>query len=101
MIYDCTYQFIKGTLNAYPDGVEVSAATAKDTPVSMKLFDEEKANLAVELVASPAHGSVTLGNDGILTYYPEAGFTGTVTVTFTYNEGLGESDICTATITVE
>ena len=101
MIYDCTYQFIKGTLNAYPDGVEVSAATAKDTPVSMKLFDEEKANLAVELVASPAHGSVTLGNDGTLTYYPEAGFTGTVTVTFTYNEGLGESDICTATITVE
>ena len=36
-----------------------------------------------------------------LTYYPEAGFTGTVTMTFTYNEGLGESDICTATITVE
>ena len=43
----------------------------------------------------------TLGNDGTITYYPEAGFTGTVTLTFTYDEGLGESKVCTATITVE
>jgi len=101
MIYDYTYQFIKGTLNAYPDAVEVSAATSQNTPVSLKALDKSADNLTLDLVASPAHGSVTLSNDGTFTYYPEAGFTGTVTFTFTYNEGLGDSQICTATITVE
>ena len=101
MIYDYTYQFIKGTLNAYPEAVEVSAATSQNTPVSLKALDKSADNLTLDLVASPAHGSVTLSNDGTFTYYPEAGFTGTVTFTFTYNEGLGDSQICTATITVE
>ena len=100
-IYDYTYQFIKGTLNAYPAAVEVSATTTQDTPVSLKALENPAANLTLELVSSPVHGSVTLGNDGTITYYPEAGFTGTVTLTFTYDEGLGESDVCTATITVE
>ena len=101
MIYDYTYQFIKGTLNAYPDAVEVSATTAQDTPVSLKALDKPADNLTLDLVTSPANGSATLGNDGTITYYPEAGFTGTVTLTFTYDEGLGESKVCTATITVE
>ncbi len=99
-IYDYTYQFIKGTLDASPEAITVSTETAADTPVVLEVFENAAAHLTMDIVTSPDHGSVTLGNDGIFTYYPEAGFTGTVTFTFTYNEGLGDSEICTATITV-
>ena len=101
MLYDYTYQFIKGTLNACPEALNVTGTTTADTPLEIALFEEPGAHLTLALVDSPAAGSVTLGDDGVLTYYPEAGFTGTVTITFTYNEGIGDSKLCTATITVE
>ena len=100
-MYDYTYQFIKGTLNAYPPALEkVTVEAAADAPTEVVLFDKSAAHLTVALVSSPEHGSVTIGNDGKLVYYPEEGFSGTVTVTYTFNEGLGDSELCTVEIVV-
>ncbi len=101
VMYDYTYQFIKGTLNAYPAALEtVKVEAAADAPTSVVLFENPSAHLSVVLAGSPEHGSVTFGNDGVFTYYPEPGFSGTVTITYTFNEGLGDSEICTVEITV-
>ena len=101
VMYDYTYQFIKGTLNAYPAALEtVKVEAAADAPTSVTLFENPSAHLSVNLIGSPDHGSVTFGNDGVFTYYPEAGFSGTVTITYTFDEGLGESEVCTVEITV-
>lgn len=101
-IYDYTYQFIKGTLNANPQALEtVTAVGAKDTPLSAVLMENAPEMIEFELITAPAHGTVSLGNDGSFTYYPEKGFTGSVRFTYTYNVGLGESEICTVALTVE
>lgn len=100
-MYDYTYQFIKGTLNAHPAALEtVQVEASAEEPTSVVLLENASAHLSVSLVDSPEHGSVTIGDDGVLTYYPEAGFSGTVTVTYTFNEGLGDSEACTVEITV-
>lgn len=100
-LYDYTYQFIKGTLDAYPAALEtVKLEASADAPTEIVLFDKSAAHLSISLVSSPEHGSVTIGNDGKLIYFPEAGFSGTVTVTYTFNEGLGDSEPCTVEITV-
>ena len=93
-----------------PEPTPYPYADAPAKPV-IYLYPEEETDVTVQLdfngtltTTYPAYNggwTITAQPDGTLTYYPEAGFTGTVTVTFTYNEGLGDSKLCTATITVE
>ncbi len=100
-LYDYTYQFIKGTLNAYPEALEtVKVSGAKGEIVSGKVL-ENADGYSFDLTKQPTSGTVSIGNDGSFMYFPEKDFIGTVTFTYTYDAGLGESKPCTVEITIE
>lgn len=100
-IYDYTYQFIKGTLQAYPDSLEqISVTTTANTPVNGSIIEDAPGYFTFELYSSPEHGTVSVSSDGSFTYYPEEGFTGTVTFTYLYSEGLCDSEPCTVSVTI-
>ena len=102
LIYDYTYQFIKGTLDVYPDILEERTFnSAKGESFSGVIIEDAPGYVQFEISSMPASGTVSLANDGSFTYYPESGFTGTVTFTYIYSEGLCNSEPCTVTIVVE
>ena len=102
LIYDYTYQFIKGTLPTDPDALEkVTVKGEKNALISGKTMTDVPSGYIFDIVSMPESGTVSLANDGTFVFYPEKDFTGTVTFTYTFNSGFGESDICTAEITVE
>ncbi len=102
LIYDYTYQFIKGTLSVNPEALEdVSVKGGKNEPVFGQVMADVPSEYTFDMVTMPESGTVSLANDGTFTYFPEKDFTGKVTFTYTYNAGFGESEICTAEITVE
>ncbi len=102
LIYDYTYQFIKGTLNAYPEAKdEIKVNAQKNTVYTGSITENPPSHMVFELVGSPEHGSVSVHSDGTFTFYPEKDFTGTVTFEYVYDEGLLDSEPCTVTITVE
>ncbi len=102
LIYDYTYQFIKGTLSATPEALQtVSVKGGKNTLITGKVLDAVPSEYTFNAVSMPESGTVSLANDGTFTYFPEKDFAGKVTFTYTYNAGLGESEICTVEITVE
>lgn len=102
LIYDYTYQFIKGTLDVYPDAIdEVKCSTEKGTPISGSIIENAPGYMLFTLTSMPESGTVSLGNDGSFIYYPESDFTGTVSFTYTYSEGLCDSVPCTVTIEVK
>lgn len=101
-LYDYTYQFIKGTLDVYPDTLDELKLTAqKGTILSGTIWEDAPSYVAFELSSSPEQGTVSVSTDGTFTYYAPADFTGTVSFTYTYTEGLCDSEPCTVTITVE
>ena len=101
-IYDYTYQFIKGTLDGMPKALEAVTATgAKNSITEVQLTEDVSLISSFDILGSPAHGTASIADDGKLTFYPEKDFTGTVTITYTYNNGLGNSEPCTVEITVE
>ncbi len=102
-IYDYTYQFIKGTLDIYPDTVDtINCETAAGTEYHGKLGSGKTAPMSNYKVAlSPAHGTVTAEPDGSFTYYPDKGFTGTDSFEYQYTEGLDYSESCKVVITVK
>lgn len=102
LIYDYTYQFIKGTLDVYPDGIEeCNFNTTKGESVSGAIIEDAPGYVKFELCSMPESGTVSLASDGSFIYYPAADFTGTVSFTYTYSEGLCDSEPCTVTIVVE
>lgn len=100
-IYDYTYQFIKGTLDGMPKALEtVKAEGETNSIVTVQLTDDVSTIASFDVVSSPANGTVSIADNGELTYFPEKDFAGTVTITYTYNNGLGDSEPCTVEITV-
>lgn len=101
MQYDATYQFAKETLDITPDKRDDAKVTgAKDTVIKGDLNENDELSLFT-LDSAPEHGYVTFNSDGTFRYFPDKGFTGTDTFTYTYNNFLGESEACTVQITVE
>ncbi|MBQ1206378.1 MAG: DUF4855 domain-containing protein, partial [Clostridia bacterium] len=100
-LYDYTYQFIKGTLAANPEAFETVKVSGKANEVITGKVIEDAVDYKMDVVKSTEHGTLTIGNDGSFTYYPEKDFTGTVTFIYTYDAGLGASKPCTIEITVE
>lgn len=99
--YDVTYQYIKHTLDIYPDAKETATfEIAKDNILEGSLGEEGEFALYT-LTGFTANGSVSLSTDGTFRYYPKQGFTGTDSFTYTYNNYLGESETCTVEITVK
>ena len=62
--------------------------------------DPEGEEVTVLLVGDPSNGQVTLSPDGTFTYTPDADFNGQDAFTFKATCGEQESDVATATITV-
>lgn len=100
-LYDYTYQFIKGTLQAYPDALETVKVSGKANEIITGKITAADIDYVIGTVQSPEHGTLTLSSDGSFTYYPEKDFKGTVTFAYTYNAGLGESKPSMIEITIE
>jgi hypothetical protein len=99
--YEATYRFLKGTLDIYPD-VRATAKFETDGDTVLENTLNAEGDFAMfTLTGYASHGSVTLSTDGTFRYYPEKGFTGKDTFTYTYNNYLGESETCTVEITVK
>jgi len=99
--YDATYHFIKGDLDVTPDTREtVNITVSKDT-VALGTIGLEGEFALYTLTGAPANGQVALSTDGSFAYYPEKGFTGIDSFTYTYNNYLGESETCSVVVTVE
>jgi len=81
-----------------PTVSNVSAQGVAGQPVSMTL-PVTGTNAVLRIISQPANGSVGLIN-GVATYYPGAGFTGTDTFTFAAYDGAKNSRLATGTVTV-
>lgn len=102
LLYDYTYQFIKGTLDIIPDGVDlITVEAVKDTPLNETLNPGEDETKLFKILTSPTHGTVTINADGSFTYYPDKDYTGTDEFYYVYSEFLGFSESCRVTITVK
>jgi beta-galactosidase len=64
-------------------------------------FDAEADPLTAVLVSDVSNGSLTLNSDGTFEYTPDTGFSGTDSFTYKANDGTDDSNIATATISVE
>ncbi len=82
--------------------------TNEDTPLTIILAnsvlvndtDAEGSALTAVLDAGPANGTLTLNANGTFTYTPAANYNGSDTFTYHANDGTGNSNIATVTITV-
>ncbi len=101
-IYDYTYMFIKGTLPAKPEALEtISFSGEAGEVISGALMEEVPAGYSFDIASSANGGTVTLANDGSFVFYPDKDFKGTTSFTYTYNMGLGDSELCTVEIEVK
>jgi uncharacterized repeat protein (TIGR01451 family) len=80
------------------------ASTGAGAAVVVKVLtgdtDADGDQLSITKVSRPAHGTVTINDDGTVTYTPEDGFTGTDRFTYTVSDGHGGTDSAAVTITV-
>lgn len=98
-------------VNDNPDAVADSATTIKNTgPLTINVLSNDTAapdtgeTLTITSVTQPATGgTVTIASDGkSVVYTPTANFSGTVTFTYTINDGTsGSNDTATVTVTVQ
>ena len=91
--------------NAPPTAVDDARTTTTDTPVDVELLgndtDPDADELTVTAVEDPANGTVVLdAATGVITYTPDAGFTGTDSFDYTITDGNGGTSTATVTITV-
>ena len=91
------------SVNDSPVAQNDSAATDKDTPVTISVLandsDPDGDSLVIESVTQPANG--TLANNGFdLLYTPDEGFTGTDVFSYMVSDGRGSTDTATVTVGV-
>lgn len=102
LIYDYTYQFIKHTLDIYPEKAKnITIDAVKDSVLEGSVKATDSSIAGYTLTLSPAHGTVTINADGSYCYYPDAGYTGTDRFEYAYNEGLDYSPSCVVEIKVK
>lgn len=102
LIYDYTYQFIKGALDIKPESVDSMTFSAKyETPYYDTVNPEKTDGKIFKVSQSPAHGALAFDQNGNFVYYPNKGFRGTDTFTYQISNYLGWSEPCTITITIE
>lgn len=92
--YDATYQFIRGTLDITPDARSASLFSGKQDTILRGTVGVETWKESYTLVRAPEHGIVTMQKDGSFLYFPDPGYTGTDSFSYTYNAYLGESAPC-------
>ena len=89
---------------AVGDAYEVELNGTLTVPIALGVLgndtDGENNPLTAILVASVAHGSLTLAADGSFVYTPTAGYTGPDSFTYRANDGIADSLITTVTLGV-
>lgn len=83
---------------AVPVASNLATNTANDRPLVF-LLPVSGTNVTTRIVSQTAHGSVGLSN-GVATYFPEAGFVGTDTFTYSAWNGSKNSLLATGTVAV-
>lgn len=101
MLYDATYHFAKGDLDVTPDKKDTFTGEATKETVYYDTLNPDNEYQLFSLASMPERGTVSLSDDGTFAYYPDKGFTGTDTFTYTYNNLLGESEECVVEIVVK
>ncbi|MCK9496121.1 MAG: Ig-like domain-containing protein, partial [Dehalococcoidia bacterium] len=89
------------TIECDVEAMDDTAETTQDAAVDIAVLANDSSghgDLALVSASTPANGTVSEHN-GVLTYTPNAGFTGTDSFTYTVANGLGGT--ATATVTVE
>ena len=90
-------------VNDAPVGVDDTASTIEDTPVTVTVVsndtDVEGDSLTVSAVTQGTNGAVTFGG-GTVTYTPNANFNGSDSFTYTVSDGNGGTDTATVDVTV-
>lgn len=96
-----------GQLNNPPTAVNDSFSTAQDTQLTVPApgvlendSDLDGDSLTAVLVSDPAHGNLTLYDDGSFIYTPDPSFTGSDNFTYNASDGDLESNTATVTLTI-
>ena len=95
-------------VNHPPVAVDDDYSTSQDTGLEIPAWlgvltndtDQDGDYLIAVLVSNASHGTAALNSDGVFTYVPDAGFTGTDSFTYKASDGLADSNVATVTITV-
>jgi large repetitive protein len=94
------------TVNAVNDGPTAgndSTVTDEDTDVTVAVLGNDgdiDGDLLSVTAASAAHGTVTVNDDGTLTYKGDSDFNGADTITYTIDDGHGGTAVATVAVTV-
>ncbi len=90
--------------NQPPQVRDDSATTPANTPVTIAVLandtDPDGDSLTITGATQGAHGSVTVNENGTLTYTPQAGFSGSETFHYTASDGHGGTGTAAVTVTV-
>ncbi|MEV7973745.1 Ig-like domain-containing protein [Cellulomonas sp. NPDC089187] len=84
-------------VTATVDTARTGMETAVEIPV---LVNDVVTNGGITGTTDPANGTIVVGTDGVITYTPAAGFSGTDTFTYTITDGAGQSATANVTVTV-
>jgi VCBS repeat-containing protein len=93
-------------VNDAPVAEDAQATTPEDTALVLDLksyaadVDNAVATLTTQIVAGPAHGTLTQNADGTYTYTPATDFNGSDTFTYKVNDGALDSNLATVTLIV-
>lgn len=96
-----------GASNDAPVAVNDAYTVAEDTTLTVAApgvlandSDIDSATLTAVVVTGPAHGTLSLSNDGSLSYTPNTNFVGTDSFTYIANDGTADSNLATVVISV-
>ncbi|WP_254510007.1 tandem-95 repeat protein [Anatilimnocola floriformis] len=97
-------QTVNDAPNAGDDSFTVAAGgtltTTAATGVQANDTDIDSAPLTTILLQGPAHGTLTIAEDGSFTYTPNAGYTGPDEFIYQLNDGMANSNVAHASIAV-
>lgn len=93
--------------NDAPDAVNDAFTVVEDTTLTVAApgvlandTDIDSSSLTAVVVSGPAHGTLSLSNDGSLSYTPNANFVGSDSFTYVANDGTVDSNVATVVISV-
>ncbi|SMF94270.1 CshA-type fibril repeat-containing protein [Methylomagnum ishizawai] len=93
-------------VNNPPTAQDDTVSTRVDETVKIKALGndtdpEDQDALAVTTFSAPAHGTLSLGDDGVFTYTPTTQYAGTDSFTYTITDGQGHFATATVAISVD
>jgi VCBS repeat-containing protein len=96
------------SVNDAPVAADDAYETNEDTPLTVTApgvlgndSDVDGDVLTAVLVAGPAHGTVTLNEDGSFTYTPDANYNGSDSFSYRASDGLTESNLASVALTIK